>query len=122
MSRRVYLYFVLTFLLGVVLGGASLYYYAWTTGHWHRPFNRQNFVHRLKTELDLSDSQVSQVEQVIESTTGKFRSAQQQADAQFNAIREETRNGIRQVLTPQQVQKFDELTRRWDERRRRASH
>ena len=122
MNRRVYFYFALTFLLGVVVGGAGLYYYAWNTGHWHRPFNRQNFVQRLKTQLDLSESQVSQVERVIESTTAKFRSAQQQADTQLNAIREETRNGIRQILTPQQAQKFDELTRRWDERRRRTSH
>jgi hypothetical protein len=121
MSRRAYLYFVLTFLLGAIVGGTSVYYYAWSTGHWHRPFNRQDFVHRLKVELSLSDTQVSQVEQIIEGTTGKLRSAQQQADAQFNAIREESRNGIRKILSPEQIQKFDELVRRWDERRRRFS-
>jgi len=121
MSRRAYLYFVLTFLLGAIVGGTSVYYYAWSTGHWHRPFNRQDFVRRLKVELNLSDTQVSQVEQIIEGTTGKLRSAQQQADAQFNSIREESRNGIRKILSPEQIQKFDELVRRWDERRRRLS-
>ena len=121
MSRRAYLYFALTFLLGVVVGGASVYYYAWSTGHFHRPFNRQSFVQRLKNELNLSDTQVPQLEQILEGSTSRFSAAQQQSDAQLNAIRQETRNQIRQILTPQQSQKFDELARRWDERRRRQS-
>ena len=121
MSRRAYLYFALTFLLGVIVGGTCFYYYAWSTGHWRRPFNRQSFVRRLKGELDLSDAQVSQLEQILDGSTSKFRSTQQQADAQLNSIRQETRSGIRQILTPQQTQKFDELVRRWDERRKRVS-
>jgi Spy/CpxP family protein refolding chaperone len=121
MSPRAYLYFALTFLLGLIVGGTCVYYYAWSTGHWHRSFNRQSLVMRLKGELNLSDTQVPQLEQILENSTGKVRSAQQQADAQLNAIREETRNNIRQILSPQQTQEFDELVRRWDERRRRAS-
>jgi hypothetical protein len=121
MSRRAYLYFALTFLLGAIVGGTCVYYYAWSTGHWHRPFDRQGFVSRLKGELNLSDTQVPQLEQILEGSTKKVRSAQQQADAQFNAIREETRNNIRQILSPQQTQKFDEFVRRLDERRRQAA-
>jgi Spy/CpxP family protein refolding chaperone len=121
MSRRAYVYFALTFLLGVIVGGACVYYYAWSTGHWRPPFSRRSFVSRLKGELDLSDTQVPQLEQILDGSTKKFRSAQQQADAQINAIREETRNSIRHILSPQQIQKFDELVRRWDERRRRLS-
>ena len=52
MSRRAYLYFALTFLLGAIVGGSCVYYYAWSTGHWRRPFNRQNYVRRLKAELN----------------------------------------------------------------------
>jgi Spy/CpxP family protein refolding chaperone len=121
MSRRAYLYFALTFLLGAIVGGISVYYYAWSAGHWHRPFDRQGFVRRLKGELNLSDTQVPQLEQILEGSTTKVRSAQQQADAQFNAIREETRNNIRQILSPQQTQKFDEFVRRLDERRRQSA-
>ena len=122
MSRRAYLYFALTFLLGVIVGGTCVYYYAWSTGHWHRPFNRQNFVGRLKAELALSDTQAAQLEQILDGSTRRFRGAQQQSDAQLNGIRQETRNSIRQILTPEQAQKFDALVRRWDERRRRFSH
>jgi Spy/CpxP family protein refolding chaperone len=121
MSRRAYVYFALTFLLGVIVGGACVYYYAWSAGHWRAPFSRQRFVRRLKGELNLSDTQVTQLEQILDGSTGKFRSAQQQADSQLNAIRQETRNKIRQILSPQQAQQFDEVVRRWDERRRRPS-
>jgi hypothetical protein len=121
MSRRAYLYFASTFLLGVIVGGACTYYYAWHTGRWHRPFVRQNLVHRLKSELNLSDTQVHQVEQILDGSMSKFRSAQQQCDTQLNAVRQETRAAIRQILTPQQNQQFDELVRRWDERHRRLS-
>ena len=120
MRGRAYIYFALTFLLGVILGGACLYYFAWSTGHWHRPFNRQSFVRHLKADLNLSDAQVLQLERILESSTSRFTSAQQQSDAQLNAIRQETRDAIRQILSPQQIQKFDELARRWDERRRRS--
>jgi hypothetical protein len=120
MRGRAYIYFALTFLLGVIVGGTCVYYYAWSTGHWRRPFNRHIFVSYLKWELNLSDTQVPQLERILDSSTSKFRSAQQQSDAQLNAIREETRNAIRQILSPQQTQKFNELVRRWDERRRRS--
>jgi Spy/CpxP family protein refolding chaperone len=121
MSRRAYLYFALTFLLGVVVGGASVYYYAWSTGHFRRPFNRQSFVQHVKSELNLSDTQVPQLEHILEGSTSRFRAAQQQSDAQLNSIRQETRNQIRQILTPEQSQKFDDLVRRWDERRKHFS-
>jgi len=119
MSRRAYLYFVLTFLLGAVVGGVGVYYYAWSMGHWHRPFNRGSFVSRLKTDLKLTDAQVPQLEQILEGSTKEFQAAQQQADSQLNAIRQETRSKIRQILSPQQTQQFDEIMRRLDERRKR---
>ncbi|MGA9056836.1 MAG: hypothetical protein WB763_10035 [Terriglobia bacterium] len=121
MSRKAYLYFALTFLLGVVVGGTCVYYYAWSTGYWRRPFNRQTFVSRLKAQLTLSDTQVVQLDQILEGSTKKFSAVQQQADSQSNALREETRNRIRQILSPQQTQEFDELVRRWDERRQRLA-
>ena len=121
MSRRAYLYFALTFLLGAIVGGACVYYYAWSTGHWHRPFNKRSFVSRLKSDLDLSEKQVHELEQIVDDSTGKVQSAQQQADSQLNAIRQETRSRIRQILSPEQTQKFDGLVRRWDERRKRLA-
>jgi oligoendopeptidase F len=122
MSRRAYLYFALTFLLGVIVGGTCVYYYAWSAGRWHRPFNKASFISHLRKDLNLSDTQVQELEQILEGSTKKFAGAQQQADSQLNAIRQETRSRIREILSPEQTQRFDELVRRWDERRKRLSH
>ena len=122
MSRRAYLYFALTFLLGAIIGGTCVYYYAWSEGHWHRPFRRSIFVSYLKRDLNLSAAQVQRLEQILDGSTKKFESAQQQAASQLNAIRQETRRSIREILSPQQTEKFDELVRRWDERRKHLGH
>ena len=119
MNRRVYLYFALTFLLGSILGGAALYYYGWSTGRWHRGFNKDHAVARLKKALDLSDAQVQQVSQIFDETSQKMRDLQKQIDPQFRGLREEARNRIRQILNPEQVKKFDELVKQIDERHRR---
>ncbi len=122
MTRRVYLYFAATFVLGVIIGGAGMYYYAWNTGHWHRGFNRDRVIQHLKDELDLSPPQAQQVSQIIDDEGKKYSDLQKQVEPQFMAVRQDTRNRIRQLLTPQQLSKFNEMVRRWDERHRQRPH
>ena len=50
-----------------------------------------------------------------------MRDLQKQIDPQFQAIHQETRAHIRELLNVQQAQKFDELIKAVDERRRRRS-
>ncbi|MGD1156285.1 MAG: hypothetical protein ABSA41_10695 [Terriglobia bacterium] len=119
MTRRVYLYFAVTFLLGVILGGVGVYYFGWSTGRWHRGLNKDRAVARLKKALDLSDAQVQQVSQIFDETSQKMRDLQKQIDPQFRGLREEARSRIRQILNPEQVKKFDELVKQMDERHRR---
>jgi Spy/CpxP family protein refolding chaperone len=119
MTRRVYLYFAVTFLLGVILGGGAVYYFGWSTGRWHHRFTKDRAVARLKKALDLSDAQVQQVSRIFDETAQKMRDLGKQDEPQFRAIREEARNRIRQVLNPDQVKKFDVLVKRIDERHRR---
>ena len=118
MTRRVYLYFALTCLLGVIIGAAGTYYFAWYSGRWHRGFNKERIVRHLTRELNLSPTQVQQVNQIMDEERQKFGAMQKQIDPQFRAIREDTRNHIRQILTPEQLPKFNELVRRVDERRK----
>jgi len=105
--------------LGIVLGGAGIYYYGWSTGHWHRGFNRDRAVARLKNNLHLDDTQVQQVRLIMDDGAQKMHDLQRQVDPQFQALREEARNRIRAILTPDQIKKFDELMKQIDERRRR---
>jgi len=119
MTRRVYFYFFVTFILGAVLGGVGVYYYGWATGHWHRGFNRDRAIARLKNTLGLDDHQVQEIGQIFDDGSQKMRELQRQAEPQFQALREETRNRIRAVLNSEQVKKFDALMKEIDERHRR---
>jgi Spy/CpxP family protein refolding chaperone len=118
MTRRAYLYFALTFLLGVIVGGVGVFYYTWHTGHWHRGFSRERVVRHLKRELNLTDAQVQQLNQIMDDAGAKHRQLQQQVEPQFQALHEETQNRIRQILNPDQLQKFNEIVRQREERAR----
>jgi hypothetical protein len=121
MPRRAYLYFAVTFVLGVVVGGCGLFYYAWYSGHWHREFDRQRVVRHLTREVHLSDTQVRQVDQILADTAKNYSELHKLVDPQFDAIRAQTRDRIRQILTPEQVVRFNEWVRQADERRRQHS-
>ena len=123
MTRRVYLYFIATFVLGIVLGGAGAYYYLWYNGRLqHREtFNKQRAVDHLKKVLSLSDAQAKQVGQIFDEGVEKMDDLQKQMDPQFQAIHAETRARIRQVLDPEQATKFDNFLREIDERRKRRA-
>lgn len=116
MKHRVYLYFVLTFLLGAVIGAVGLYLYAWYGGHWRRPMNRGQFVQDLTRQLKLSEQQASRLTQIMNDSRKKYDELHNQVRPQFEALRDETDSEIRQILTPDQVSKFDELVRQWRSR------
>jgi Spy/CpxP family protein refolding chaperone len=120
MTRRVYLYFVVTILLGAVLGGVGVYYYLWYNGRLQHPTSTKNErVAHLKKDLNLSDAQTQQVSQILDEASQKMRDLQKQIDPQFQAIHQETRARIRQILNPDQAKKFDEFIRAIDERHKR---
>lgn len=121
MTRRAYLYFILTFLLGAIVGGASIFVFGWYGGRWHRGFDKQRIVRHLTRELDLTDSQVHQLNQIMDESMRKHAELRKQVDPQFTALREESNNRIRQILTPGQLTKFNEMVRRFEERMKRRS-
>jgi len=116
MTRRAYLYFVLTFLLGLVLGAAGLFCYAWYHGHWHRSFDKTRVVERLKRDLNLSDAQAQQLGPIVDDWVKKGRDLQSRVSPQFQALREEFRERVRKILNAEQLETFNELVRRHDER------
>jgi hypothetical protein len=120
MTRRVYFYFVATIVLGAVLGGLGVYSSLWYTGRLqHRMTSNIERVAHLKKALNLSDPQTQQVGQILDESSQKMRDLQKQIDPQFQAIHQETRARIRQILNPDQQKKFDEFVRAIDERHKR---
>jgi Spy/CpxP family protein refolding chaperone len=120
MTRQVYLYFVGTIILGAILGGVGAYYFLWDTGRLQRPMtlNKERVAH-LKKALNLSDAQTQQVGQIFDESSQKMRDLQKQIDPQFQAIHQETRVRIRQILNPDQAKKFDEFIKAIDARHKR---
>jgi Spy/CpxP family protein refolding chaperone len=119
MSRRAYLYFALTFVLGIVVGCAGTIFSGWYFGHPHREFDPKRVERFLKRELKLSDAQTQQLEQIMKDTDEKYKQLHIQVDPLFDAVREESRDRVRKILNPDQLAKFNELARRFDERRKR---
>jgi Spy/CpxP family protein refolding chaperone len=121
MTRRIYLYFFVTIILGAVLGGVGAYYFLWYTGRLQHPhgFNKDHAVAHLKKELNLSDAQTQQVGRIFDESSQKVKDLQKQIDPQFHAIHLGTRARIRQILNPDQAKKFDEFVRSIDERHKR---
>ena len=122
MKRRFYVYFALIFLLGIVIGAAGMYSYGWYTGHWHRRFSHHRVVDYLQRELNLSQSQTQQLQQIVNNMEKKESELREQIEPQFQAIREETRAETRKILNPQQVEKFNAMVKRWDAKRHKLRH
>ncbi len=117
MTRRAYLYFALTFILGVIVGGAGILLYGWYSGRWHHgPPRPEMVVQYLRKELNLSPSQTDQVRQIFKETGKKFQAIYVKSEPQFTAVRDESRNDIRKILNPQQLAKFNAMVQKWDER------
>ena len=121
MTRRAYLYFTVTIVLGAVLGGAGVYYCLWHSGRIQSPggFNKARAEAHLKTKLNLTDGELQQIDRIFDESSKKMADLHKQVDPEFQAIHAETRAHIRQVLDPEQATKFDEYLRQIDERRKR---
>ena len=122
MRRRAYIYFVLIFVLGFLIGAAGMYSYGWYTGHWRRPFNRHRVIDYLQKELNLSQGQTQQLQQIFNEMGQKEEDLRNQMAPQFQAIREEARSETRKILNDQQLQKFNEMVKRWDANRKKGGH
>jgi Spy/CpxP family protein refolding chaperone len=120
MTRRAYIYFIATFLLGIVVGCAGVLFYAWNTGVWHRRPTEERIVRRLTRELSLTPAQVEQLKQILDDSDKKMDDLRKQLRPQFDAIRDDGHDAIRKILSPEQLQKFNQLVRRREERRRRG--
>lgn len=119
MTRRAYVYFVLTFILGAIVGGAGVFLYGWYAGHWHHDFSPKRIIRHMTQDLKLDDGQVQKLTQILDESGKKRKELEQKLKPQFDALHEETRNQIRLILLPGQLARFNEHVRRSDERKRK---
>jgi Spy/CpxP family protein refolding chaperone len=120
-SRRVYLYFSVTFLLGVLAGGAGTFFYGWRMmGPQGGAARREKIIRHMTRKLDLNEKQVQKIRAIMEETGSKIRDLRKQHRPEFDAVRTESHDRIRKELTPEQAVKFEEMVKKFEERRKRG--
>ena len=102
------------FLVGVLVGilGTHLHYAKQLEGP-RRPGGRsaQHFINRLERELDLTAEQRRRIDEIIQDSRAEGESIHHEMLPRVRAHMDQTRRHIRDVLTPEQQVRFDELHR-----------
>lgn len=114
---------VLIFLLGVATGGLGYHllqrkgYFSGSpraSSHDHR----SEVVSKFTRELRLNPDQSQKLDKIFEESEQKFRELNKSFRPQADAIRMESRNKIRAILSEGQKLKFEEMLQKIDEERR----
>jgi hypothetical protein len=109
MTRRAYIYFVITFVIGLIVGGWGVYYYARSSGTWRHSFNENALIHNWAKRLEMTPSQVKEFRSIIDDHIKAHRALNKEFAPKYEALHRDTGNRIRGILTPQQVKKFDSI-------------
>lgn len=119
MNRKAIFSVVAVFVLGALLGGLGVY--AWTQRVHGAPVvhTKKSSVERLTDVLSLTAPQQEQVRAILGDTKGRFDATYDTIRPQMDSIRQQGRQQIRAILTPEQLPRFEEHLRQLDEERKR---
>jgi Spy/CpxP family protein refolding chaperone len=121
-SRKAVVLVFLVFVLGIALGALGTYVVttrvlaARPQGVSRTPANT---VAMFTRDLNLNPDQQKQIEAILSGTRARYAALHDKLDPEYEQIRQEGRERVREVLTPDQRPKFEDLLRRMDEDRRR---
>jgi Spy/CpxP family protein refolding chaperone len=119
-SRKAFLLVLLVFVLGIGLGATGTYV---VTTHVlaAKPQANSSVPNRVALftrDLDLNLEQQKQIQQILTETRARYAEIHSQVDPEYEKARHEGREKIRQILTPEQKPKFEDMLRTFDEERR----
>jgi Spy/CpxP family protein refolding chaperone len=123
--KAVLLVFVL-FVLGIAIGGVGTYLVT-TQVQAARPHaslshNYAGTVAMFTQGLSLSTDQQTQLEAIFNDMRSHYQALHEKLDPEYEQVRQQGRERIRQILTPEQRPKFEDLLRQIDEDRRRRAN
>jgi len=81
--------------------------------------DRSPMVPRLTQELRLTADQQAQLSEILRDTRARFDALRQEMDPQFREVRQQSRERMRQVVTPEQRPGLESFLQRLDDDRRR---
>jgi Spy/CpxP family protein refolding chaperone len=118
-SRKAFLLVLLVFALGIALGAVGTYVVTTRVLAARPQVNTvPNRVALFTRDLNLNADQQKQIQEILTETRARYAEIHSQADPEYEKARHEGRQKIRQILTPEQRPKFEDMLRRFDEERR----
>jgi len=125
-SRKAIGLLILVFVLGIALGAVGTRLISGSVyGALQNPQQSAPLpiraVARLTNELNLTTDQQVQLDGIFKNMQSGYDAVRRQMNPQIDQVREQGRSQIRQVLTPEQLPKFEDYLRRLDEDRRRRN-
>lgn len=121
------------FLIGVAAGALSMNLYQRAA---NPPVEAQadsarpqdHILRKLKERLELSEDQQHRITAILDDTFGKYRELRQEMEPQikgykprFEAVRQQGRDRMREVLTAEQLPMFEEMVREQDRKREKMN-
>lgn len=114
---------IATFVLGGISGSIAYYLYhvrtsAAQTQRSYRGSGPHNPVDELAAGLKLDPGQKEKLAVIIRQSGEKYRQLSRDFRPQYESIRQETQQAIREILTPEQRDRFENIIRQEQDRRR----
>ena len=122
-SRKAVLLVFVLFVLGIALGSVGTYVVT-TRVQAARPqatlaHNYAGTVAMFTRDLNLNPDQQNQIQAILNDTRARYAALHEKLDPEYEQVRQQGRERIRQTLTPEQRPKFEDLLRQIDEDRRK---
>jgi len=113
---------LMVFLLGALLGGLGNH--LWGERVWGKqtpvgPPTKTQIIADLTQQLELTPDQQKQLTGIVDDTRAQWRTLYSTIEPQHEQIRQQSRDRIRAILTPEQKPKFEDFVHRLDEQRKK---
>jgi hypothetical protein len=122
-SRKAYLLVFVLFILGIALGSMGTYLVTMRVQAAkpmatlvHDPAHTMAMYTR---DLNLNADQQGQIQAILNGMRAHYAALHEKLDPEYEQVRQQGREQIRQLLTPEQRPKFEDLLRQIDEDRRK---
>jgi flagellar biosynthesis chaperone FliJ len=113
---------IVVFLLGALLGGVGNHLWNQRVrGEQQQPGqkSRDQVIAEFTDQLGLTPDQQKQLGTIVDDTRAKWRELYAPLEPQHEAIRQQARDRIRSILSPEQLPKFETFVRKLDEQRKK---
>jgi Spy/CpxP family protein refolding chaperone len=121
-SRKAFLLVSVLFVLGIALGSVGTYVVTMRVQAARPQANMirsPGHMAMFTRDLNLNADQQSQVQAILSDMRARYADLHSKLDPEYEQVRQQGRERIRQLLTPEQRPKFEELLRQIDEDRRK---